>query len=150
MHGVNFQPAELQDSKPGALVIGSCPFRCHGRYAILLDPNGRQGGWAGGEGICRILRHAIRKVYVCHANPREEVSAAGCCSFSFFVSEEASQEIRAKRAGLPNDEPLHVVADSMSVLREEPEAEVVGSAYRVQSRLIETRGNACAMCVACH
>ena len=29
-------------------------------------------------GICRILRLAIPTAYVCHARPREEVSAAGC------------------------------------------------------------------------
>ena len=56
-----------------------------------------------------------------------------------IASEEASQEICAKRAGLLNDELLHVVTDSMGVLREEREAEVVGSAYRVQS-LLERRG----------
>ena len=35
-------------------------------------------------GICRILRQVIPKVYVCHASPRQKVSAAGCCSFSFY------------------------------------------------------------------
>ena len=61
-----------------------------------------------------------------------------------------SQESRAQRTMGSEADLLSIVADSMGVLKEErPLQEAVNSAYRVQC-LLDTRGNAYAMCRAAH
>lgn len=66
-----------------------------------------------------------------------------------ILSEAVSQEARARRAADSHNDLLHLVADSMGVLREERGPDNVQSAYRIQC-LLETRANAFAMCGACH
>ena len=66
-----------------------------------------------------------------------------------ILSEAVSQEARARRAADSHNDLLHLVADSMGVLREERGRDNVQSAYRIQC-MLETRADAFAMCGACH
>ena len=67
-----------------------------------------------------------------------------------IMSEALSQESRAQRSVSSEADLLSSVADSMGVLKEErPMQEAVSSAYRIQC-LLDTRGNAYAMCKAAH
>ena len=67
-----------------------------------------------------------------------------------IMSEAGSQESRAQRTMGSEADLLSIVADSMGVLKEErPLQEAVNSAYRIQC-LLDTRGNAYAMCRAAH
>jgi hypothetical protein len=66
-----------------------------------------------------------------------------------ILSEAVSQEARARRAADSHNDLLHLVADSMGVLREERGPDNVQSAYRIQC-LLGTRANAFAMCGAYH